>query len=160
MSDGITNAVIERKEDIKMVYFKDHIDDFSAAKMMDLLNDEPYTRIIHTTFIRTENIRLFILKRTDVPYIKCIGRQNLLYDATNNDGFIICNDWVIGNIPATYHIPKCTSNNELFEEMKKMKGLMQALTLSFIKLEKIPTFTSTLVCITYNYSHNMFQLTS
>jgi hypothetical protein len=160
MSDEITNAVIERKEDIKMVYFKDHIDDFSAAKMMDLLNDEPYTRIIHTTFIRTENIRLFILKRTNVPYIKCIGRQKSLYDAVNNDGFIICNDWLVGNIPTNYQIPKCMSTDALFEEMKKMKGLMQALTLSFIKLEKIPNFTSSEICITYNYSHNIFQLTS
>lgn len=150
----------------KLIYieFSGQIDEISSFVMMDKLNEDPNTKIIHTAFIDSKNTRLFILEKTKEKWIKVVGKTTVMCDAVEetSGGFYIARKWVIGNIPATYMFDNIRNCEDLLVQISKNNQFSTALNLSYIKITNSNTVPDRkyIINIAYNSAHNMGNLLS
>lgn len=143
-----------KSQEILYVEFDGYIDELTSFEMMDKLNKDPYTKIIHTTFIEAKNKRLFVLEKTETAWIKIVGRTNLMSGALEPHKFVVDQEWVIGNISTTFSFPEHPKQRT---ELIANNRLMNALNLSCVRLV---SFTPTNITLSYNTEHNMSKFTA
>ncbi len=85
-----------------------------------------------------------------------------MYNILTDLVFDVCNEWCVGNLKSLYQFVTVDDENDLYKSMQKNESLMMALSLSFIKFNKLPTINNGNcdIELSYNYSHNMFHLTA
>jgi hypothetical protein len=146
----------EHKKEIIYVEYEGYIDDVAAYEMMNKLNLDPYTRIIHTTFIQSQNKRIFMLMKTKIPWIKVVGRYDVLRLAADH-GCVFKVDpfWLIGNIKTT-HTFDTVDNKELKKLIGKNSELMHVLNLSYIYAKRKVENDQTIVELLYTNRKDLF----
>ena len=145
----------KHKNDNIYVEYEGYITDMSAYEMMIKLNLDPYTKIIHTTFIPSQNRRIFMLVRTEVPWVKIVGRYNVLLPAADKDYvFKVDPFWLIGNIKTTHTFD--TVDNKELKKMIFVRGdLMRALDLSFVYATRTVENNQSIIKLLYTNRKDM-----
>ncbi len=142
----------------KIIYveFPGLINDVSAYRMMDKLNSFPNTKIIQTTFIESQQKRLFILEKTSQEYIKLVGRRDGFMNALDRDNrFIIAKEWVIGNVSSLFQLEE----GDCMEKLIKNTQLTRALNLSCIKVRSYSEINNKMhITLEFNNNYNMLKL--
>jgi hypothetical protein len=121
----------------KLIYieFSGTIDEISSYMMMNLLNADPNTKLIHTSFMDSKNTRLFVLEKTKESWIKVVGKTSIIGDAVEeSDNFYVARQWVIGNIPTTFTFENIRNREDLLVQLQKNNQFLTALNLSYVKL--------------------------
>ena len=142
----------------KIIYveFPGLINDVSAHRMMDKLNSFPNTKLIHTTFIESKQMRLFVLEKTSQEYIKIVGRRDAFTGALDRSPiFVIAHEWVIGNVSAVFQLEGEDYTKGLIENTQ----LTGALNLSCIKVRSCSEINNKMhITLEFNNKYNMLKL--
>ncbi len=122
-----------------------------ASRMMEKLNRDSYTKIIHTTYIETKRQLIFVLEKTQTTWIKIVGKKELVNDAVDHQyKYITPQNWVYGNIKTHFDLVGP------FDLSNLNKGQLYAiLNLSYIS---IITMSQKSITIAYNYENNISRL--